>query len=210
MDTTEIAVQLFDKHALSYQQRFMDVSLYHDTFNTFLHSIKDADATVLELTCGPGNVTKYLLDHKPTLQILATDLSPAMVALARANNPAARVDIMDCRNVSSIQQTFDAVMFGFGLPYLCKEDASKLIADVGSLLITGGVFYLSTMEDEYNKSGIQTSSQGDQCYMYFYEENFLVDALLVNRFSIIDVQRKNTLNNNQTTTTDLVIISRKL
>src|SRR4051812_15408408 len=106
MDKNKIAVAVFDKSAKKYQDKFMDVSLYHDTFDAFCDLVTKKGAMVLEIACGPGNITKYLLEKRPDLKILGTDLSPNMLELARANNPLAEFVLMDCRNIGSLNQKY--------------------------------------------------------------------------------------------------------
>ncbi|MCK6692047.1 MAG: class I SAM-dependent methyltransferase, partial [Thermoanaerobaculia bacterium] len=61
MDKTKTAVDIFDKHARLYQDKYMDTSMYHDTFDAFCDNITRQNAEILELACGPGNITAYLL-----------------------------------------------------------------------------------------------------------------------------------------------------
>ena len=97
----------------------MDVSLYHESLNAFV-SILPQNAKVLELACGPGNLTRYLVDKRKDLQVLATDLAEKMLELARGNVPEAVFQKMDCRDISLLNQTFDALVVGFCLPYLSE------------------------------------------------------------------------------------------
>src|SRR6476660_8726042 len=53
------AVSLFNKLAKQYQDKYMDVSLYHHSFDIFCRHISKPNAEILELACGPGNITKY-------------------------------------------------------------------------------------------------------------------------------------------------------
>jgi 23S rRNA G2069 N7-methylase RlmK/C1962 C5-methylase RlmI len=50
-------------------------------------------------------------------------------------------------------------MCGFCLPYLSKEEAVKLIRDAAAILNPDGVFYISTMEDDYSKSDFKHQVQ---------------------------------------------------
>lgn len=162
MDYGKAAADIFNKYANDYQERFMDVSLYHYSLDLFCENITKQNASVFELACGPGNITKYLLTQKTDLQITGTDLAPNMVELAQKNNPTANFKMMDCRNLSLLNNTYDAIMCSFCLPYLTKNEAVKLIEDCGKILNTAGVIYLSTMiEDENNKTGFQIGSKGD-------------------------------------------------
>ncbi|WP_284653103.1 class I SAM-dependent DNA methyltransferase [Flavobacterium terrisoli] len=208
MDQTSNAVGVFNKLADSYQDRFMDVSLYHDSFDIFCNNIKKDNATVLELACGPGNITKYLLEKRPDLRILGTDLAPNMIELAKINNPNAEFDLLDFRKIKSLEQKFDAILCGFGLPYLSKKEAIAFIADSGQILNADGVLYLSTMEDDNAKSRFQKGSSGDEVFINYHEADYLIAALENNGFTLIDLQRKNYLHNEQDTT-DLILIATK-
>lgn len=208
-DKSVQASAIFNKYANEYQDKFMDVSLYGDSLNTFCDLITKENATLLELACGPGNITKYLLSKKPDLVITGTDLAPNMVMLARQNNPAASFEVMDCRLVSALAEKFDAVMCAFCLPYLSKEETNKLIADINDLLNEGGVCYISTMEDEYTKSGYETGSKGDQVFMHYYKADYLINELKKNNFIIADISRKTSVMTNGKEVVDLVIIFQK-
>lgn len=209
MNKTKIAVDIFDKYAELYQNKFMDTSLYHDSFDLFCSSIKKQNAEILELACGPGNITHYLLKKRPDFKILGTDLSPNMIELAKINNPSANFQLMDSRAIDQLNNKYDGVMCGFCLPYLEKEEAIQLIADASTILNPNGVMYISTMEDDYSKSGPKAGSQGDIMYMHYHQADYLTEALSKNGFSIIDISRKHTEMTDGTKVTDLLIIAGK-
>ncbi len=210
MDKNKIAVGVFDKHATLYQEKFMDVNLYGDTFDFFCDTIKKQDADLLEIACGPGNITKYLLNKRPDLKIFGIDLAPAMIELAKINNPTAEFHLMDCRQIGTITKKFDAIMCGFCLPYLTKDETIKLLSDASILLNSKGVLYISTMEDDYNKSGFKKGSTGDEIFMHFYQADFLTLILKKNNFNILKLDRKEYDITDETKTTDLILIAEKL
>lgn len=204
MDKTKIAVGLFNKLASEYENKFMNVDLYADSLDLFCKRIPKQHAEILELACGPGNITKYLLTKRPDFKILGTDLAPNMIELAKKNNPQADFQLLDCREIISLNKKFDAIMCGFALPYLSKEDAVKLIGDAAQVLNPGGVIYISTMEDDYSKSGLKKGSTGDEIFMHYHEAEYLTKALEENGFRIIELQRLK-----QDEVVDLVIIAAK-
>ncbi|HMI08538.1 MAG TPA: class I SAM-dependent methyltransferase [Flavobacterium sp.] len=210
MDNTKIAVAIFDKLAKVYQEKFMDVGLYHQSFDLFCEYIAKENATVLELGCGPGNITKYLLEKRPNLKIMGTDLSPNMIALARINNPKAEFGLLDCREIHTIIEQYDAIMCGFCLPYLSKDEAVALIRGASKILNPNGIIYISTMEEnEDNKSGLRKSSSGDEMYMYYHRTIDLTAALEVAGFKIITLRHQDFPTNDGLKTTDLIIIAQK-
>jgi len=190
MDKYEITIGTFNKLANVYQEKYMHFDFYFDTYDTFCELVTNSNAAILEVACGPGNITKYLLNKRPGFKIEGIDLAPNMVELAKVNNPTASFQVMDSRKVSTINQQFDAIMCGFCFPYLSKEDVAKFIVDARNLLKKDGILYISTMEDDYEKSGFQTSSAGDKVYIHYHQFEYINHHLRTNGFKIIEVKRK--------------------
>jgi SAM-dependent methyltransferase len=211
MRNIKSAVDIFDKYALSYEDKFMSVEKYHPSLNLFCSLLSRKNASILELACGPGNITKYLLGQQPDLNIIATDLSPAMIKLAQKNNPGISTQLLDCRSILELESVFDAIVCGFGLPYFSKEEALKIIADASISLHSGGLLYLSTMEDDYTKSGYKGSSTDadEGLIMYFHEADYLVEALEKNGFKEVDISRVEYIDHHNEPVVDLIIIGKK-
>lgn len=211
MDKTKIAIEVFDKYAKQYQEKYMETDLYKDTFDLFCDSIKKENADILEIACGPGNITKYLLKKRPDFKILGIDLSSKMIELAKINNPTAEFHLMDCREIGQIDKTYDAIMCGFCLPYLSKEESLNLIRDASGLLKSNGIFYLSTMEGDYGKSGLKgPSSEGeDEIYIHYHQADYLTSALNKNGFEVLDLRRKSHPDQTEKYPKDLLIIAKK-
>ncbi|WP_020536808.1 class I SAM-dependent DNA methyltransferase [Lewinella cohaerens] len=210
MDKTEAAISIFNRHAEEYQSKYMDLAKYHDFLDLFC-SLIPASPCLLDLACGPGNVTRYVLNQHPNAKILGIDLAPRMLDLARINNPTAAFQLIDCKKISELPQKYDGILCGFCLPYLSKKESKKLIKDAAELLNTDGIFYLSTMEGEDSKSGwVGPSSGGDEkLYMYYHQESHLVNALIDNGFHIHFTQRVSSPTPAGSPVVDLIIIAKK-
>ncbi len=165
---TETA-ETWDKLASLYQDKFMDVTLYDSTYDAICNAISKHNASLLEIGCGPGNITKYLLTKRPDFAIHGIDNAPAMIELARKNNPTASFEVMDSRQISILKTKYDGIVCGFCLPYLSEEDAATLIADCHDLLNENGLLYLSFVEGDPTKSGFQTGSSGHRIYFQFHD-----------------------------------------
>lgn len=184
MDKTKAAAAIFDQYAHQYQAKYMAVDRYHDSLDLFCKKINTAGARILDVACGPGNITKYLLDQRPDFDLLGIDLSPNMLELAQQNNPSASFHLLDVRAINTLEGPFDGILCGFGLPYLSKEEAIQFIHKAGELLSSGGLLYLSTMEGDYSLSGGQIPSSGGETelYTYYHEAEYLLEALEAARF----------------------------
>jgi 2-polyprenyl-3-methyl-5-hydroxy-6-metoxy-1,4-benzoquinol methylase len=183
MDQNQQAVELFNKLAQRYQDSYMNVKLYAKTLDSLCLALP-SQAQVLDIACGPGNISRYLLDKRADITLLGLDLAPKMVELAKINNPEAEFILMDCREISSlatqIPMQFDAIVCGFCLPYLSPNEVIALFKDIHGLLKADGIMYLSTMVGKYQNSGLQSSSSGEQLYIHYHELNFINQMLDAN------------------------------
>ncbi|MFT4660614.1 MAG: ubiquinone/menaquinone biosynthesis C-methylase UbiE [Patiriisocius sp.] len=176
--------------AHTYEEKFMDIELYNDTYKRFCNLLSKPDATVLEIGCGPGNITRHILNMKPKLKILATDISENMITLTKKNNPEVDTQILDCRNLKSIHNKFDGIVCGFTVPYLSKDDCLKMISDCGSILTEGGVLYLSFIAGDPKKSGFIAGSSGERAYFYHHQFGAIKQTLELNKMDIVDQRDK--------------------
>ncbi|MGV9011340.1 MAG: class I SAM-dependent methyltransferase [Flavobacteriales bacterium] len=209
-ERTKLAVELFDAHSEVYAKKFMDVSAYHASLDSFCEALPSGAVDVLELACGPGNITKYVLDKRPELRILATDLAPKMLKLAQVNNPGASFQLLDCREILSLGRSFDGIIGGFCLPYLDQDQARTMIRDAAKALRRNGVLYLSTMEGDPSQSGWKTSSNdpGYQLFMNYHTADFLTGLLSECGFILVDLLRTQTTATDGTVYNDLLLTAK--
>ena len=209
MDRYKETFDTWNKVAKLYQEKFMDLDLYDDTYDTFCEEVNIENATILEIGCGPGNITKYLLNKRADFRIEGIDISPNMIELAKTNNPTADFKVMDCREMDKLQNKFNGIICGFCLPYLSKLDSSKLIKDCTTLLKDKGVLYISFVEGDYLNSGFQIASTGDRTYFYFHTLDSLTKELKVCSFETVKSFRKNYKKSLAAEEIHTIIIARK-
>lgn len=211
MENFDVSVQRFDEFAVEYALRFADVGGYEDSIQRFCNIINNENPSILELACGPGNVTRLLKQRFPKSQILGLDLAPRMIELAKQTLPEVDFRVMDVRDISILPEKFDAVMCSFCLPFLSKTDAEKLIADCADRLVPGGVLYLSTMEGEENRAGFETTSFSGNAEIYFnyYKQTDLETVFLHYGFELIQAKRQDYTEPDGSLTTDLIFIGVK-
>ncbi|WP_264530663.1 class I SAM-dependent DNA methyltransferase [Flavobacterium sp. N502540] len=185
MDQYRETFETWDKIAAIYQDKFMDLKLYNETYDFFCDALKNEQLHIFEIGCGPGNITKYLLSKKPDLKIRGIDIAPKMIELAQKNNPSAQFEVMDTRDLNKVDQQFDAIICGFCLPYLSEEDCSKLINSTDKILCPNGIFYLSFVEGHSTESGFISGSTGDRTYFYYHNLKNIEKQLSIHNFKII-------------------------
>lgn len=187
MDSNRETFETWNKGAAAYQAKFMDLTLYNHTYDVFCAALAKPQAKVLDIGCGPGNITKYLLSKRPADTLFGIDIAPNMIALAQKNNPGASFAVMDMRQLGDLQTKFDGIVAGFCLPYLPHQDLHAFIAACHHLLQAHGCLYLSFVEGDPKASGFQVSSSGDRVYFHYYRLDALMEVLRTKHFESIKV-----------------------
>lgn len=182
MDRYKETFETWNKVAKLYEDKFMHLDLYNDTYDYICNNITKDKAKILDIGCGPGNISKYFLSKRPHFDIYGIDIAPNMIKLAKKNNPTVQFDVMDIRHIDGIEDKYDAIICGFCLPYLSHEDSTKLIEDCSILLKKNGFLYISFVEGEADKSDFQMGSSGDRSYFYYYNLNDLKEQLSQRNF----------------------------
>ena len=211
MDTFEISVKRFDDFASEYADRFMNIDSYRIHFDKFSDLIDNKKPNILELACGPANVTRYLKQRFPDSMIVAIDLAPRMIEIAKQTVNGVDFRVMDVRDIKSLDLKFDSVMCSFCLPFLSKSDTDKLISDCSDKLIKNGILYLSTMEGDESKAGFEsTSFSGDSKVYFNYHMQQVLEKSLVNHGFSIDYNiRQDYYESDGSITMDLIMIAKK-
>ena len=209
MDKYQITVDTFNTVAEQYWEKFHDFKLYQPTYEWFIKHLPEGDLDVFEIACGPGHVSRYLLNKTPNISLLGIDLAPNMVKLAQQHNPQAQFKVMDCREIDSLELTFDAIMCGFCLPYLSWPDSQKLIHDMCLATRPGGLIYLSTTAGDESKTGYQGSkSSSGSIYVHYHDISKIKIGLKQSGMEHIKEKRITHIHNQQTTE-DVFILARK-
>lgn len=175
-DPYQVTAETYNRIAKLYRDVFMDLDLYNDTYDVFCELIETKNAGILEIGCGPGNITRYISNKRPGSSIDAIDVATDMLSLARESNPGVNFMLMDCRHIGQLNKRYDGIICGFCIPYLSKEDCRRLIKDSSVLLNKEGALYLSFIGGDYSKSGFETGKHGT-VYLYYHEQNDLVAML---------------------------------
>lgn len=139
----------FDRAAPSYQTAYgqnpIVAWLAEDTFAQLCRIFPEGDR-LLEIGCGPGDMAVRFAGAGR--EVVATDISPAMICEARSRaadatgvswvvSPAGELN-------ERVQGPFDGAYSNFG-PLNCEPDLSRVARWLGALVLPGGAFVCSVM-----------------------------------------------------------------
>jgi SAM-dependent methyltransferase len=112
-----------------------------------------AGKRVLDLAVGSGRTTRYLAPF--AADYLGIDVSPAMLALARARYANVRFADMDLREIGKLQpESFDFIFGPWNiLSAFSHDERIQLIRRVHDLLSPGGLFAFSAHNRDWKYAG---------------------------------------------------------
>jgi ubiquinone/menaquinone biosynthesis C-methylase UbiE len=102
---------------------------------------------VLELACGTGRVTKHIANTvSPETSIIASDLNPDMISIARkkVNNLNVDWQVVDMQNISFDDNSFDLVICQYGIMFV--PDKGKAYAEMYRVLRKDGVILMNAWD----------------------------------------------------------------
>lgn len=186
MDRNKETFDTWNNIASLYQDKFMNLDLYNDTYDFICKAIATPNAKLLEIGCGPGNITKYLLSQRPDFDIFGIDIAPNMIELAKKNNPTANFAVMDSREIKNLDKKYDGIIVGFCLPYLSPTESNELISNSYDLLNENGLLYLSFVEGNPEESDFKVGS-GGRVYFHYHNLDDLITQLKKSNFDQLEI-----------------------
>lgn len=186
MDKYKETFDTWNNIASLYQDKFMYLDLYNETYDFICKAIEKPQSKLLEIGCGPGNITKYLLSKRPDFDIFGIDIAPNMIELAKLNNPTANFAVMDTRQINTLEEKYDGIIVGFCLPYLSQTESNELIESSYNLLNENGLIYLSFVEGEPNESEFKIGS-GGRVFFHYHKLDDLKAKLIQSKFEEIEI-----------------------
>ncbi|CAN5286022.1 class I SAM-dependent methyltransferase [soil metagenome] len=189
MQTKENIIDCYNKTAKNYADKFID-ELSHKHFDSFLlkaFAVENQDnGKLIDLGCGPGQTTKYLYDCGIT-NIVGTDISPGMIAVAKNINPQPDFDIADMLSLKYPDQSFGAAIAFYSIVHFDYEQVSIALKEIKRVLKNNGHFLFSFHIGDNILHLDNFLEQQVNVDFYFFETNKIKELLSATGFEIIDI-----------------------
>ncbi|MBV8667268.1 MAG: class I SAM-dependent methyltransferase [Burkholderiaceae bacterium] len=199
-------VETFNKNARRYAEKYFALSDYDEFYQRLLASVAPA-GSLIDVACGPGNVSAYASRHRPDLEVVGVDLAPSMVEEARARVPGVVFEVCDCTRLESLGRAFDAAAFAFGLSYLTDDAAAQCLSSIRAILEEGAPLLLLTIASAEPMEKVETSSSGDRLLTVYRTPQQIAAMLERQGFCITFVERIASPDNATKVTHDLVLMA---
>lgn len=173
--------RLYNKYAENFDNKMQTLNIYDESYSWLGQKLAPGDR-VLDLACGPGNISAFLTEENSELRITGVDLSEAMVERARKRVPQGTFLKGDICTVNT-GMTYEAIICGFAIPYLSLKKIPLLLRNIRKHIADEGLLYLSFMNG--NKEGYEkTSFTGEEeLYIYYHPKEVIINLLSTQGFT---------------------------
>jgi|SRR5579875_2497836 len=149
------------------------------------------DSRIADIGCGPGHVTRYLasLGAKP----IGIDISPAMIEIARAENPDLEFKVETMTDLTEPDQSLSAAVLLYSIINLSKTERERTFAQIFRTLRTGGIALVSfhIRSEEFSAGQVQHLDtwfgHSVDINGHFLEPDQVIDEIAEAGFDIVSV-----------------------
>lgn len=165
-------VGTYESVAEEYRERHGDRSNVRDMVEEFCDALDGARsgdaARVADVGCGPGWESATFAERGH--EVVAVDLTPAFLELARTEAPTASFARMDMRQLAFAEDSFDGAWACASFLHVPREDAAGTLEGFRRVVRPGGVVYLSVARGDGETEGESYDEDSRQFTLYRSEQ----------------------------------------
>jgi len=166
--------QVFGKIAQKYTDEYFNDDSDFPHIARFLKDVKPG-GRILDLACGPGMLTKHLLEEG--FQAEGIDLSAEMIDIARLKVPQAKFRVMDMRRLDYPDDHFDGLLITYGLIYIPSSGLPATLKEFSRVLKPHGSIFMINQEGDTDHVEAEPMKPDEKLYVNFFSAESLEASL---------------------------------
>lgn len=168
--------------ARAYSEEFFDDKSDLPLINLLADSLR-ANATILDLGCGPGQFTSYL--HEKGYLVEGIDNSTQMLQIAREKVPTGKFKKMDMRKLDYPNDMFDGVLAAYSLIHIPTKELNGVIDEIKRVLKPDGLVLAITQEGEPDQIMDEPLATGKKIFVNFFSKERIAVQFVSSGFKVI-------------------------
>lgn len=157
----------YNKIAKEWHRDHQSDDWWQEGTDKFISYLKEG-ALVLDVGCGGGTKSKYLVSHG--MKVVGIDFSEKMIDIARREVPEASFQVLDVHDITTLRENFDGIFMQAVLLHIPKAEAESIVRKAAEKLSAGGHLYIAVKEK--SEGGVDEEMKIDDDYGYEYERFF--------------------------------------
>lgn len=203
-DKNMIVVDTYNKIAQEYDKEFgndYSDTPYVDKFLNYLEGKK-----VLDIGCGVGNLTKYIMDKG--FNVEGIDLSKEMLNIAKQKYSDIKFYEMNMKEIT-LSKKYDGIMLAYSLFHLTKKEVIEVLPKYYNLLNNNGKILLILQYGQGERIVDEPLKEGLKIFINYYSQDEIIEILKNNSFKILYTDLKKSESEFELGNDKLVIICQK-
>jgi SAM-dependent methyltransferase len=139
---------------------------------------------VLDAGCGTGRMIEHLRSIEPSLDVVGVDLSPGMVAEARAAHPGTRIDEGALTALPYEDGSFDGVLAWYSIIHTPPHGLAPVLGELRRVLRTGGRLLLGYQSGTGHRRLDRPYGHDVEMHAFLHHTPFVQAALETAGFTI--------------------------
>lgn len=159
--------ETYNRIAEDWHRDHLSDDWWREGTDAFIETLQPG-ARVLDVGCGSGVKSKYLVDHG--LRVTGIDISEKLLDIARREVPKGEFKVFSMTDLDSMSEIFDGVFAQASLLHIPRKDAGGIVEKMVKRLVQGGHLYIAVKETREGKPEEGITKEND--YGYEYERFF--------------------------------------
>ncbi len=174
--------EVYSKYAKEYaESTFPNLLQYQLTqFVSYL----EKGAKIVDMGCGSGKDVEYLSEEG--FDVLGVDYSKEMVDEAQERVPNGKFSVMDMRNLTFDNDTFDGIWCCASIFHIPKEHIPEVLTKFRDILKKDGVMFICVQEGEGERLVEYHQSNNMPRFFAFYKQSEFEELLENAGFKILN------------------------
>lgn len=135
--------------------------------------------------CGPGQTTKFLYDNG-LKDIVGTDLSPAMVNVARKLSPQIKFETKDLLNIDFPSEHLGSALAFYAIVHFTPDQVRTCFGEINRVLKPGGDFLFSFHVGDEIVHFDKAHDKEVDIDLFFFKTDDIVALLYETGFNVVD------------------------
>jgi len=208
MNTKEV-INFYSKNSTQFTEKIASLEIYNSSYSDFI-LLAPRKQSILDLACGPGNVSSYIQKIIPHIQITCVDLSPEMIEIAKTKIPNAKFYISDILNITIPSTKYDVIICAFGLPYVERNKINIFVSEINRYSNKGSFVYISCMEGSTIEQETMSFANNQKVLVQRFTKNEIIEAFLEYNFNLAHYRAQNYTEPDGSITTDMIFFFEKM
>jgi len=204
----EKTAQFFSQYSEQYDEKIGKLSLYNQSYIDFISKAKSTK-TLLDLACGPANVSSFIKRIVPDIKITCIDLSDKMLDLAESKLITGYYYKSDILNIKIPPEKYDLIVCAFGLPYIKSSEIPKFISELDKFTHQDSLIYISCMQGNKSQYEKMSFSKNEEVLVHYHSKTSVLENFKSYNYKLLDYVEQEFPEHDGSTIVDMIFTFKK-